>query len=550
MLAAVYIDTIFTLSCATIYTWLYFIITVLYQGYCPTPFYPTESDYQATNSSVDVIKYLSYYGTGPSLIAIQLCIDIPRYLCLAYVCIRLPTMLVSKFHQYRHDKERYDKKYTQEEQAFSIATQPYSVETLYVRNLFRSPNVCPPSRSFVAHLLPKSVYEWRDDFRFSSRILCIYAALFLVLFVLTIKLIIRELPNLPVWQIKIESLTGSKNTNPVDNQANSTSQNQTSSTSPLSAVKVPFFIAIFTALIITVIQVVVLLTSIRRHLLQIFRGNHSEIPKKDNLKNLLYATGNLHFAGFFIGYAVWGYILCFLLTFSIYYIIGKLLENDGKLFEQVLTIIIPIFLLSTFKVYINLFVAKYIFLQKQNQILAINNHRVSMILLYFDFFLDAFLGLAASFTRILNTFVITIIYTARLDYSPLGRQLEYRDAGFCAYSGFIQMEAIHRNPIMLAFSSILLVHQRTKQSKSLSKARQRWCLAVLLIHNPSLIIMRKAILARKEGNLALLQTMKTSEFEHSTNENFEKALKAMLRSEYVGHGYISSNNSDNILSKL
>ncbi|CAF4580761.1 unnamed protein product, partial [Rotaria sp. Silwood2] len=332
-----------------------------------------------------------------------------------------------------------------------FSVEPYSVETLYVRNIFHSSNRCPSSRTFVARLLPKFIYEWRDDFRFSSRILCIYAVLFLILFVLTIKLIIRELSNLPKWQIMIENLSGSKNANAVNNQGNM-SQNQTFSSSPLSAVKVPFFIAVSTALVITIIQVLVLLTSIRRHLLQIFRGDHSEIPKKDNLKNLLYATGNLHFAGFFIGYAAWGYILCFLLTFSIYYIIGKLLENDGKLFEQILTVFIPVLLLSMFKVYITLFVAKYIFLQKRNQILAINNHRVSMILLYFDFFLDVFLDLAASFTRILNSCIITIIYMARLDYSPLGRQLEYRDAGFCAYLGFIKMEAIHRNPIMLAFS--------------------------------------------------------------------------------------------------
>ncbi|CAF1285796.1 unnamed protein product [Rotaria sordida] len=405
MLAAVYIDTIFTLTCATIYTWLYFVITVLHQGYCPNSYYPTESDYQATNSSFDIIKYLSYYGTGSNLIAIQLCIDIPRYLCLAYVSIRLPMMVINKIRQYRCNKERYELKHTQEEQAFFIAVQPYSVETLYVRNLFRSANIRSPSRSFIARLVPKSIYEWRDDFRFSS----------------------------------------------------------------------PFFIS---------------------------------------------------------------------------YFFGKLIENNEKLFQQILTESIPVSLLSIFKVYLNLFVAKYIFLQQRNQILAINNHRVSMILLYFNFFLDAFLGLAASFTRITNSFLTTIIYMARLDYSPLGRQLDYGDAGFLAYLGFIQMEAIHRNPIMLAFVSILLVHQRTKQSNRSSKTRQKWRLALLLIHNPSLIIMRKAILARKEENLAFLQTMKTSEFEHLTNVNFENALKAILRREYVVHKHISLNNSDTIVSKL
>ncbi|CAF3022228.1 unnamed protein product [Rotaria sp. Silwood2] len=549
MLAAVYIDTIFTLSCATIYTWLYFIITVLHQGYCPRSYYPTESDYRATNSSTDIIKYLSYYGTGPNLIIIELCTDIPRYLCLAYVSIRLPIMLVGKIHQYRCNKETNELKHTQEERSFFIAAQPYSVESLYVRNLFRSANIRSRGQSLIARLIPKSVYEWHDDFRFSSRILCIYAALFLLLFFITIQLIIQQLPNLLHWQIMIQIRIGAINANIVDNQT-SKPQNQSSSASADSTLKTPFLIAVFTALIITVIQVMVLLTRIRRHLLQIFCGNHSEIAKRENSNNILYATGNLHFAGFFIGYAFWGYILCFFLAFVIYIIIDKLIQNNGKSFEQILKGIIPVFILSMLKFYLNLFIFKYVFLEQQGQILAIKNHRISIILLYFNFFLDAFLGIVASITRIINSILTTIIYMSRLDYSPLGRQREYGDAGFCAYSGFIQMEAVHRNPVMLAFASVLLVHQRTKQSNPSSKASKKWRLAVLLIRNPSLLIMRKVILAQKARYLALLQTMMTSEFELSSSVNFENALKTGLHSEYISHGHVSSNNPDIILPKL
>ncbi|CAF1688542.1 unnamed protein product [Adineta ricciae] len=102
----------------------------------------------------------------------------------------------------------------------------------------------------------------------------------------------------------------------------------------------------------------------------------------------------------------------------------------------------------------------------------------------------------------------------RLDYSPLGRKLETLDSGFAAYCGFIHIEAAHRNPIMLTMASYLYGEMKRKQhltdnsmmvtsierkrEKNSSNAVRRWHLAVLLLRNPSLVMLRKSALAAKE----------------------------------------------------
>lgn len=542
-------DTFFTLTCAMVYTWLFYIITVIHQGYCPESYYPTESDYRA-NASSKIKLYLSYYGTGPSLIAVQLCTDIPRYLCLAYISVRLPIMLINKIRQYFRQNEDSEKKLTQEERAFFLVAEPYSVERLYVKNLFRSTNVNQSSRPFIARIIPKFIYEWRDDFRFSLRILCIYSALALVLYVMTIKLVVQQLPNLPFWQSLFNRQTATASA-ALDINETSSSSNQSSSTDSTETWKTPFLVGVFLALFVTAIQITITLISIRRHLLQLFRGDYSEISKRDNSKKILYGTGNLHFAGFFIGYAVWGYILCFFLIFEICIIIKKLAANDGRLFDQVLTRVIPVTLLSIFKVYINLFVTKYVLLRKRGDILAINNYRISIIILCINFFLDAFLGFVASITRFINTILITIVFMARLDYTPFGRQFEYKDAGYCAYVGFIQMEAIHRNPSMLAFASVLLVSQRTKHRNYRSlKACQKWHLALFLIRNPSLLLMRKAALARREKNSMPSKEKWLQELNDLTNTNSEILLQTRMNGEHIRHEPSFSNHSDMLVAKL
>lgn len=50
----------------------------------------------------------------------------------------------------------------------------------------------------------------------------------------------------------------------------------------------PFLFAVFVALIITILQLLVMLTNIRRNVLQAFRGDDSELPRRKCTKWQLY----------------------------------------------------------------------------------------------------------------------------------------------------------------------------------------------------------------------------------------------------------------------
>ena len=96
-------------------------------------------------------------------------------------------------------------------------------------------------------------------------------------------------------------------------------------------------------------------------------------------------------------------------------------------------------------------------------VLALNNRRILMIFIYFNFFLDAFLGVVTAIVRLIESILGTIFYMCRLDYAPLGRKLEHFDSGFSSYCGFIHIECSHRHPVMLVFVSHLFNEIKTQQ---------------------------------------------------------------------------------------
>ena len=280
----------------------------------------------------------------------------------------------------------------------------------------------------------------------------------------------------------------------------------------------PYYFAIAFTVLVTVLQLLVMLASIRRNLLQAFRGDDSEIPRSLSNSNVRYVTGNFRFAGCLIGYVTLAFIFLGFFSMVFAVVIATLLTFGGSRFvEWVLKRVISLFLFAYFKAYLNKILAKYVFLHHKISVLSLNNRRAFMIFLYFNIFLDAFLGLFAAIFRLLKSSIGGIIYMCRLDYSPLGRKLERNDAGFSAYCGFIHVECAHRHPVLLCFMSHLLRAQLYGSStKRWSKARHKWALAVFLLHNPTLIYQRKRLLAaseRREMRLLLIGRKNRKEME-------------------------------------
>ncbi|UJR08228.1 hypothetical protein I4U23_012501 [Adineta vaga] len=571
LLAAVYINSIFTLTCGMLYAWLDYVITIINQGMCNPDFYPSYSDF--LDGSTSIVDYFEFYGTGPNLIIIQLCTDIPRFLCLAYISVKLPMLLIKKI-RYRFKKnisseERMIMKLNREQRAFFRIARPYSVEMLYVKNLFRSADQRPPSRTIWARLIPKKIYEWRDDFRFSTRVLCVYSSIFLLLYFVTIQACIGVIPQLKPFQDLLQALVdavsviiivspSSTNTEEEGNSNPTKIINSLTSNFPVPALIRPYLFAVFITILIIIIQLLVMLVNIRRNLFQSFRGDDSEIPRRQRSRYISYASGNIHFAGYFIGYLIWGFILIAVFVTLICVAIDAFITfGSVRLIETILKKVIPSLLFILFKQYLNKILAQYVFLQHQGNVLALNNRRILMIFIYFNFFLDAFLGFISSIMRLIKSAIGGIAYMCRLDYSPLGRKLETMDGGFSSYCGFIHTECAHRHPVMLVFVSHIYTEMKLKQwtmddkrfhdisnddenfelkRKKTTRYVRKWKLLVFLIRNPTIVFFRKAFL----NQLHIDEIHALNDIDDNDKKNMQRRLSIYARRMSATRGSIVS----------
>ncbi|CAF3457099.1 unnamed protein product [Rotaria sp. Silwood1] len=435
ILAAVYIDTRFTLIIATLYAWFDFSITIAFNGVCRNDYYSTNDNYNKTHGS-GTITYLTYYGTGSKLIFFQLLSDIPCCLFFSYISIELPILF---FKRIRSRKLRV-KQLTREQKHLLHSLLPDSAESQYVKNLFRLTNINISINQLAR--LSQSIYTWRNDFRFSSRVLCIYASIFCLLFFLTLQVSCVQIPPfLGALRIKLQQFINLLIIFIIQGDYNLQEIEDSSSDFPIPDLVRPYLIAIFTALIVIFIPITCFI----------------KISRRVSSRNIDYAYENIHFGGYLISYVLW----CYILVAFFVMIIGVMIDiiityGMVRFIEAILKKIIPLLLFAIFQIYMNKILAQYIFLQQGGDILSINHRSIMMIFLYFNFFLDAFLGLISSIIRVLTNMIGGIIYMCRLDCSSMGRKLETLEAGSSAYCGFIHMECAHRHPILLYFTSILL----------------------------------------------------------------------------------------------
>ena len=178
-LAAIYIDTPLSLLCAALYNTLDFAVTILNTGFCRNDFYPTDKTYNNITGDSRPARYLNYYGPGSKLVLFQLITDIPRYLFLSYISVKLVSLLVKRI---RH-RSRGGMRLTRDQKNLLYSSLPHSVESRYVKNMLGIGAGNQPTNRFAKTF--RFIYVWRNDFRFSSRIVCVYAAILLLLFFIT-----------------------------------------------------------------------------------------------------------------------------------------------------------------------------------------------------------------------------------------------------------------------------------------------------------------------------------------------------------------------------
>lgn len=280
-----------------------------------------------------------------------------------------------------------------------------------------------------------------------------------------------------------------------------------------------YLLILITTVVIIIIQLLISLVNTRRNLLQAYRGDYSEIPRPQRSDNLSYSVNNVHFAGYFLGYLIWGIVLVTFLCLLVYGAIELyVIYGTRRMIEIVVKYSLPSSLLLYFKLYLNKFLSKYVFLQDLGDVLAINHRRALMVYIYLSFFLDTFLAVVSSIIRLAKSLIAAYLYMSRMDYSLLGRKLETLDGGFYAYCAFTYVECAHRHPILLIFVSHLAHSIRSRKS---SRIARKWRLFVFLSRNPIIVLFRKAYLKQSyENNQHRTSIDSTSDSMHSLRVRF------------------------------
>ena len=144
--------------------------------------------------------------------------------------------------------------------------------------------------------------------------------------------------------------------------------------------------------------------------------------------------------------------------------------------------------------------AKFCFLQRNAQVLALKNLKAYSLFMYFKFFYDCFAGLAFCVVRMLTQTLVSIVFLPRLDYSFMGRSLEKMDTAFMSYVGYLHWESHHTNPIAICFCELLQrslkLNAKLKMLNIVSnearvRVRNRWYLYYMLSKNRQLIQLRR-----------------------------------------------------------
>uniref|UniRef100_A0A8D0GNE7 Receptor for retinol uptake STRA6 n=1 Tax=Sphenodon punctatus TaxID=8508 RepID=A0A8D0GNE7_SPHPU len=156
-------------------------------------------------------------------------------------------------------------------------------------------------------------------------------------------------------------------------------------------------------------------------------------------------------------------------------------------------------------------------------VLLTNNIMTLYILTYLLFPINVLVGVLAGVWRMVISALYNAIHFCQLDISLLNRSCS-PPPGYRTYCHYLKIEVSQSHPVMKAFCFLLLqlpspegqtvlkptdveegiqLMQTKKVSPKVSKSKQsraRWCLAYTLLNNPSLLPLRKTVLADPTAN--------------------------------------------------
>jgi hypothetical protein len=80
-----------------------------------------------------------------------------------------------------------------------------------------------------------------------------------------------------------------------------------------------------------------------------------------------------------------------------------------KIFWTILLKLVPVTTALVSKMIINYIASNYIFLRRDSKLLALNNFRAFNVFLYFNFYLDCFMGIISAISRLIKAIIVAVI---------------------------------------------------------------------------------------------------------------------------------------------
>jgi hypothetical protein len=194
-----------------------------------------------------------------------------------------------------------------------------------------------------------------------------------------------------------------------------------------------FFVPIWFSLVISLVQVFLLVKESRTILKNMYRGKFEFVKRAEQFNKSFIASSSFYFGGFsslyificisnkfnadififkryLVGYLIWGFVIIYMFGLLIGLIIVSMGFFSGhRVFGYVMEKLVPVITVVVIKSIVNYIASTYVFLDRNSKILALNNFRAYNVFLYFNFFLDCFMGIISAIIRLIKSIVVAII---------------------------------------------------------------------------------------------------------------------------------------------
>ncbi|CAF0767643.1 unnamed protein product [Rotaria sordida] len=443
-----------------------------------------ENDLSRLNYSLELNKQSIFYNTLRYA---------PYYYFMVFLAVRLTFMFLNTFRK------------TINKNSFTLKNSPrwkyVKYNLLKSCNHFYDNNQHEYSRLFrflnyLILLFKQYIYTIRPYFRYSKLIICIYTSAFTLIYyftfwiqdhtyILTKKILLFLNLILCALADLSKDLCYNLNLNHIHRDIK--------------------YICLLTAFI-TCLQLFFGLKHYQIQMCNAYRGIFNDIPTSKQISSITIISKSIHYPGRFMGSLVYSYGFLFLFV-SIFYILSRYILYSIIVLEFVAKLFLPMIIFLLFQLLFVRLLCKLLFVEKTH-LFTLRNLRLYYTFSYFCFFFDCFLGFIMCLTRLTKAFLCSIIFFARLDYSPYGRGLEMYDSSYASYVSFFHIEKNQRHPVLNVFIDIIrqrLIDIRklkyklsigkidhTYEQDKLSQIRRfRWALAYTLIKNEQLKRYRK-----------------------------------------------------------